>query len=103
MMLANCVLNVFQPRYTLPMWELTIVSATALFGQTIECLFFSSAARYSVDGRRDVCLQSRLFTPLNQSLRRAAPTETGSAEIVGDDFPILHAMALCAFTMQRAT
>ena len=40
MMLANCVLNVFQPRYTLPMWELTIVSATALFGKTIECLFF---------------------------------------------------------------
>ena len=26
MMLANCVLTIFQPRYTLPMWELTIVS-----------------------------------------------------------------------------
>ena len=43
MMLANCVLTIFQPRYTLPMWELTIVSTTALFGKTIEC-FFSSAA-----------------------------------------------------------
>ena len=41
MMLANCVLNVFQPRYTLPMWELTIVSASVLFGKTMECLFFS--------------------------------------------------------------
>jgi len=39
MMIANCVLNVFQPRYTLPMWELTIVSATVLFSKTIECLF----------------------------------------------------------------
>jgi len=45
MMLANCVLNVFQPRYTLPMWELTIVSATVLFGKTIERLF--SSARQS--------------------------------------------------------
>jgi hypothetical protein len=44
MMLANCVLTVFQPRFTLPMWELTIVSATVLFGKTIECLF-SSARR----------------------------------------------------------
>jgi hypothetical protein len=39
MMLANCVLNVFQPRYTLPMWELTIISASVLFGKTMECLF----------------------------------------------------------------
>jgi hypothetical protein len=39
MMLANCVLNGFLPRYTLPMWELTIVSASVLFGKTIECLF----------------------------------------------------------------
>lgn len=31
-MLANCLLAVFQPRYTLPMWELTIVSLSILFG-----------------------------------------------------------------------
>jgi hypothetical protein len=41
MMLANCFLNEFQPRYTLPMWELTIVSASVLVGRTMECLFFS--------------------------------------------------------------
>jgi hypothetical protein len=45
MMLANCVLTVFQPRFTLPMLELTIVSATVLFGKTIERLF--SSARQS--------------------------------------------------------
>jgi hypothetical protein len=39
MMAANCFLNAFQPRYTLPMWELTIVSASVLFGRTMECLF----------------------------------------------------------------
>ena len=36
MMLANCVLNVFQPRYTLPMWELTFISASILSAKTIE-------------------------------------------------------------------
>jgi hypothetical protein len=36
MMLANCVLNVFQPRYTLPMWELTIISVSILWAKTIE-------------------------------------------------------------------
>lgn len=40
MMLANCVLNEFQRRYTLPMWELTIISSTVLFGKTMEYLFF---------------------------------------------------------------
>ena len=39
MMLANCCLIEFVPRYTLPMWELTIVSVSVLFGKTIECLF----------------------------------------------------------------
>ena len=39
MMLANCFLNEFQARYTLPMWELTIVSASILFSRTMECLF----------------------------------------------------------------
>jgi hypothetical protein len=47
MMLANCVLNVFQPRYTLPMWEPTIVSATVLFGKTIECLFSPARRLFS--------------------------------------------------------
>ena len=39
MMLANCFLNEFQARYTLPMWELTIISSSVLFGKTMECLF----------------------------------------------------------------
>jgi len=39
MVLANCYLVEFVPRYTLPMWELTIVSVSILFGKTIECLF----------------------------------------------------------------
>ena len=38
MMLANCVLAIFQPRYTLPMWELTIMSVTMLFGAIMEYL-----------------------------------------------------------------
>jgi hypothetical protein len=33
MTLANSFLNEFQPRYTLPMWELTIVSAAILLGR----------------------------------------------------------------------
>ncbi len=49
MMVANCFLNVFQPRYTLPMWELTIISASVLFGKTMEC--FSSRARYLFNRR----------------------------------------------------
>jgi hypothetical protein len=36
MMLASCVLAAFLPRFTLPMWELTIVSATVLLGRTLE-------------------------------------------------------------------
>jgi CHASE2 domain-containing sensor protein len=39
MMLANCVLTVFQPRFTLPMWELTIVSLSILFAKTMEYFF----------------------------------------------------------------
>jgi hypothetical protein len=39
MVLANCCLVTFVPRYALPMWELTIVSVSVLFGKTIECLF----------------------------------------------------------------
>ena len=39
---ANCFLTVFQPRFTLPMWELTIVSASILFGR-IASLFLPSS------------------------------------------------------------
>lgn len=34
-MLANCLLAEFQPRYTLPMWELTIISMTVAFGRSM--------------------------------------------------------------------
>lgn len=44
MMVANCVLNVFQPRYTLPMWELTIVSASILSAKTLEYVFAGRSA-----------------------------------------------------------
>jgi uncharacterized membrane protein YpjA len=47
MMLANCVLAVFQPRYTLPMWELTIVSLSILFGGIMDALFPPSYRRRS--------------------------------------------------------
>ena len=43
MMLANCFLAVFQPRYTLPMWELTIISVAILFGGIMDALFFHHA------------------------------------------------------------
>jgi hypothetical protein len=36
--LGNCVLNEFQPRYTLPMWVLTIVCLTALLPMAIHRL-----------------------------------------------------------------
>ena len=35
-MLANCLLSEFQPRYTLPMWELTIISMTVAVGRSLE-------------------------------------------------------------------
>lgn len=35
-MLANCLLVELQPRYTLPMWELTIISMTVAFGRSME-------------------------------------------------------------------
>src|SRR5207249_3990832 len=38
MMLANCALTVFQPRFTLPMWELTIISVSILSGKSVEYL-----------------------------------------------------------------
>jgi hypothetical protein len=36
MMLVNCVLIAFLPRFALPMWELTILSAAALLGLTLD-------------------------------------------------------------------
>ena len=39
MMLANCFLTVFQPRFTLPMWELTIISVSILSAKTLEYIF----------------------------------------------------------------
>jgi hypothetical protein len=36
-MLGNCLLVEFQPRYTLPMWELTIISMTVAFGRSMGC------------------------------------------------------------------
>jgi hypothetical protein len=47
MMLANCLLAVFQPRYTLPMWELTIISLSILFGPMMESLFSPSRRLFS--------------------------------------------------------
>ena len=46
-MLANCLLAVFQARYTLPMWELTIVSLFILFGGTMNALLYQSGRLHS--------------------------------------------------------
>jgi hypothetical protein len=48
MMLANCLLAVFQPRYTLPIWELTIVSLVVIFGGIADCLFSPSRCAHSL-------------------------------------------------------
>jgi len=42
MMVANCFVTVFQPRFTLPMWELTIISLAILFGGIMDALFCPS-------------------------------------------------------------
>jgi len=39
MMFANCLLAEFQPRYTLPMWELTIVSVWLVLGRSLDRWF----------------------------------------------------------------
>ena len=61
MMLANCFLAVFQPRFTLPMWELTIVSVFILFGRMTESLFFhhavDPAARLNEQLNRNVMMK----------------------------------------------
>ena len=36
MMLVTCLLNEFQPRYTLPMWELTIISLSVVLGRGMD-------------------------------------------------------------------
>ena len=38
MMVTNCFVTVFQPRFTLPMWELTITSLTILFAGIMDDL-----------------------------------------------------------------
>jgi len=40
MMLANCFLNMFHPRYTLPMCELTVISLFILLGEAMRSLFY---------------------------------------------------------------
>jgi hypothetical protein len=47
MMLANCLLAVFQPRYTLPMWTLTLVSLCILFGGVMDALLQHSGRLHS--------------------------------------------------------
>jgi hypothetical protein len=39
MMLVTCLLNELQPRYTLPMWELTIISMSLVFGRGMDLGF----------------------------------------------------------------
>jgi hypothetical protein len=48
MMLANCFLTVFQPRFTLPMWELTIISMSILLAKTLEYIFPGGKRRAEV-------------------------------------------------------
>jgi hypothetical protein len=50
MMLANCLLAEFQPRYTLPMWELTIVSALIVLGRSLDR--WLGPGRKSLSGRQ---------------------------------------------------
>jgi len=45
MILGNCFLTVFQPRFTLPMWELTIISVSILSAKTLEYLFAGGKRR----------------------------------------------------------
>lgn len=59
-MLANCFLAVFQPRYTLPMWELTIISVASLLGAITEVLFHRSGSLYSPE-RNDPAKHSDYF------------------------------------------
>jgi hypothetical protein len=46
-MLANCLLAVFQPRYTLPMWTLTLVSLSISFGGMMDALLHQSGSLHS--------------------------------------------------------
>jgi hypothetical protein len=46
---------------------------------------------------RDARQHKRLFAHWNQSLKRS-PTPTGFAEIVSDDFPVLHVDSILRFS-----
>jgi hypothetical protein len=46
-MLANCLLAVFQPCFTLPMWTLTLVSLCILFGGVMDALLDHSSRLHS--------------------------------------------------------
>jgi hypothetical protein len=58
MMIANCFLTIFQPRFTLPMLELTIVSMFILFGESCSHCFLHHA----------VDLVTRLDEELNRNV-----------------------------------
>jgi hypothetical protein len=64
MMIANCLLNEYQSRYTLPMWELLIVSATIVAGAATKLLQRMARAKgletVLERGRIVVCGQSRI-------------------------------------------
>jgi hypothetical protein len=57
-----------------------------------ERLTFHPHAQQNAFRPRGARLQSRLFARWNQSLRHG-PTPTGFAQIVSDDFPVLHLMS----------
>jgi hypothetical protein len=56
MMVANCFLNVFHPRYTLPMWELTVISLFILLGEAMRSLFCPSRRVFGsgLDGKQNI-------------------------------------------------
>ena len=56
MMLANCFLAQFLPRFTLPMWELTLVSLSILFGGMMDALLHQS--RLNDQSEQEDCAQA---------------------------------------------
>jgi hypothetical protein len=72
MMLATCFLDAFQARFTLPMWELTIVSASVLVGRTIECFFSPQTQLHPSAGAQ----QSNFDSDDDVSVKRTAGRPT---------------------------